>query len=414
MEKYESLEVIGSGSFGLVRKVKRKSDGKILARKEINYVKLSEKEKQQLVAELNILKEIRHPHIVRYYDRQFIQNSGVFYLVMEYCSGGDLRALLNDFIAKDKLIKEEAVWNIFAQTVLALHECHQGYSKRSNKDHHVILHRDLKPDNIFLDSDCNIKLGDFGLSRVLDDPATMFAKTYVGTPYYMSPELINGQPYDAKSDIWALGCVLYEICALKPPFPAQSQAVLFNKILTGSVPRLPSYYSNELNNVVKSMLQLNPSARPSTTQLLKIEKIQNYTRNNENAERQSLIKKKEEELNSRYKVLQEMEAHLKARQDELRQVEANISSREAALNKREADLKAREAQVEEREMELKAIHAKLLNTPKKEYDFMDISNLSAPRQNNNAAVNGNPRLTIMMEEDDDIPSPFLKRNTTMA
>ncbi|ORY02602.1 never in mitosis gene a-related expressed kinase 2 [Basidiobolus meristosporus CBS 931.73] len=410
MDKYESLDVIGSGSFGLVRKVKRKSDGKILARKEINYVKLSEKEKQQLVAELNILKEIRHPHIVRYYDRHFAQNSGVFYLVMEYCSGGDLRALLNDFIAKDKLIKEEAVWNIFTQIVLALHECHQGYSQRSNKDHHVILHRDLKPDNIFLDGDCNIKLGDFGLSRVLDDPATMFAKTYVGTPYYMSPELINGQPYDAKSDIWALGCVLYEICALKPPFPAQSQAVLFNKILTGSVPRLPSYYSNDLNNVVKSMLQLSPSARPTTTQLLQVDKIHNYTRN---LEHQPNLKTKEEELNSRYRVLQEFEVQLKAREDKVRQMEANINEREAALNKLEEDLRARELQLEVREMELKAIHAKLLNTPKKDYDFMDISNLSAPRQTNNTTASTS-RLLNMMEEDDDIPSPFIKRYPTIA
>ncbi|KAK9760494.1 Serine/threonine-protein kinase Nek2, variant 2 [Basidiobolus ranarum] len=335
---------------------------------------------------------------------------------MEYCSGGDLRALLNDFIAKDKLIKEEAVWSIFSQTVLALHECHQGYSQRSNKDHHVILHRDLKPDNIFLDGDCNIKLGDFGLSRVLDDPSTMFAKTYVGTPYYMSPELINGQPYDAKSDIWALGCILYEICALKPPFPAQSQAVLFNKILTGSVPRLPSYYSSELNNVVKSMLQLNPLSRPSTTQLLKLEKIQNYTRNNENKERQSQLKKKEDEINSRYKALQEMEAHLKAKDEELRQMDASISAREAAISKHEAELKVREECIEQREMELKAIRAKLVNTPKKEYDFMDISNLSVPRLNNNhasATVNGNQPAN-MMDEDDDIPSPFLKRWSTVS
>jgi serine/threonine protein kinase len=196
-ETYEPLDKIGSGSFGVIRKIKRVSDGKILARKEIDYHKMSEKEKKQLVTEVNNLRKLRHPHIVRYYERIVDREQSLIHIVMEYCPGGDLGTVIKkckeegyvsrSFISVESMLKKEkktelgsrwlsekVIWSLFTQLLLALHECHHGSS------HATILHRDLKPENVFLDGQQNAKLGDFGLSRVLEDPKMDFAKTYVG------------------------------------------------------------------------------------------------------------------------------------------------------------------------------------------------------------------------------------------
>jgi len=107
------------------------------------------------------------------------------------------------------------------------------------------LHRDLKPANIFLDGNNEIKLGDFGLSKIMGE-SQQFASTNVGTPYYMSPEQINEKSYDEKSDIWSVGCLLYEIAALHPPFQATNHLALAIKIKAGKFPRLPLKYSEDL------------------------------------------------------------------------------------------------------------------------------------------------------------------------
>lgn len=170
-----------------------------------------------------------------------------------------------------KYLEEDVIWRIFTQILCGLHECH------TNKNG-VILHRDLKPENVFLDSQFNAKIGDFGLSRILDDPYKDFAKTFVGTPYYMSPEQMNDAAYDVKSDIWSLGCILYELCALVPPFEATSQASLAIKINQGKINRLPSHYSDDLNKLIKAMLQLEPTKRPQTKDFFYVPQIKLYIR----------------------------------------------------------------------------------------------------------------------------------------
>ena len=134
------------------------------------------------------------------------------------------------------------------QILLALRECH--YKGIPDKK---ILHRDLKPSNIFLDNNDNVKLGDFGLSRIIpvdgsekQEPQPSMADTNVGTPYYMSPEQINEIEYDEKTDIWSLGCVIYELIALQPPFMANSHLALAEKILAGQIERIPERYSEDL------------------------------------------------------------------------------------------------------------------------------------------------------------------------
>uniref|UniRef100_A0A8C6P0L8 Serine/threonine-protein kinase Nek2 n=1 Tax=Nothobranchius furzeri TaxID=105023 RepID=A0A8C6P0L8_NOTFU len=262
VEDYEVLYTIGSGSYGRCQKVRRKNDGKILVWKELDYGTMAESEKQMLVSEVNLLRELKHPNIVRYYDRIIDRTNTTLYIVMEYCEGGDLSSLISRCIKERRYLEERFILRVMAQLTLALKECHRRRDGRA-----TVLHRDLKPANIFLDIKQNVKLGDFGLARILNHD-TSFAKTFVGTPYYMSPEQINRMSYNEKSDIWSLGCLLYELCALLPPFTAYNQQDLAEKIREGKFRRIPYRYSEELNALLSKMLNLKDYLRPSVESIL--------------------------------------------------------------------------------------------------------------------------------------------------
>ncbi|KAF6717091.1 Serine/threonine-protein kinase Nek2 [Oryzias melastigma] len=262
VDDYEVLYTIGSGSYGRCQKIKRKSDGKILVWKELDYGTMAESEKQMLVSEVNLLRELKHPNIVRYYDRIIDRRKTTLYIIMEYCEGGDLSCLISRCIKERKYLEEQFILRVMVQLSLALKECHRRCDGRA-----TILHRDLKPANIFLDANQNVKLGDFGLARILNHD-TSFAKTFVGTPYYMSPEQINRMSYNEKSDIWSLGCLLYELCALSPPFTAYNQKELAEKIREGKFRRIPFRYSEELNSLISRMLNLKDYLRPSVESIL--------------------------------------------------------------------------------------------------------------------------------------------------
>uniref|UniRef100_A0A3Q3K5S2 Serine/threonine-protein kinase Nek2 n=1 Tax=Monopterus albus TaxID=43700 RepID=A0A3Q3K5S2_MONAL len=262
VEDYEVLYTIGSGSYGRCQKIKRKSDGKILVWKELDYGAMAESEKQMLVSEVNLLRELKHPNIVRYYDRIIDRSNTTLYIVMEYCEGGDLASLISRCIKERRYLEERFILRVMAQLTLALKECHRRSDGRA-----TVLHRDLKPANIFLDVRQNVKLGDFGLARILNHD-TSFAKTFVGTPYYMSPEQINQMSYNEKSDIWSLGCLLYELCALLPPFTAYNQKELAEKIREGRFRRIPYRYSEELSTLLSKMLNLKDYLRPSVESIL--------------------------------------------------------------------------------------------------------------------------------------------------
>lgn len=155
-------------------------------------------------------------------------------------------------------LKEKQLLDLFIHVCLALHFVH----KRE------ILHRDLKTQNIFI-KDGQLKLGDFGISKVLGGPVS-FAQTVIGTPYYMSPELVKNRPYDYKSDVWALGCVLYELTTLKHAFDANSLNGLAGKIVRGKYPPIPFQYSKELRQLIAKMLNGSPSSRPDLQSILKM------------------------------------------------------------------------------------------------------------------------------------------------
>ncbi|XP_014645505.1 PREDICTED: serine/threonine-protein kinase Nek3 [Ceratotherium simum simum] len=252
MDGYEVLRVIGEGSFGRALLVQQESSNRMFAVKEIRLPK-SFSETQNSRKEAVLLAKMKHPNIVAF--KESFEAEGHLYIVMEYCDGGDLMQKIKH--QKGRLFPEDMILNWFTQMCLGVNHIHK---KR-------VLHRDIKSKNIFLTQNGKVKLGDFGSARLLSSPMA-FACTYVGTPYYVPPEIWENRPYNNKSDIWSLGCILYELCTLKHPFQANSWKSLILKICQGSMSPLPSRYSYELQHLIKQMFKRNPSHRPSATTLL--------------------------------------------------------------------------------------------------------------------------------------------------
>lgn len=175
---------------------------------------------------------------------------------MEFADRGSLADVLKAKAGSMMLFDEDAILDWFVQIVAALRAMHA----RS------ILHRDLKAANVFLTSRNLIKVGDFGISKMLEKNGGL-ASTTIGTPYYLAPEVINGEPYGLKADVWSLGVLLYEMMALRKPFEATTLPSLALKIVSTSYPPPPACFSSELVSVLSSMLQREPTARPSLDQL---------------------------------------------------------------------------------------------------------------------------------------------------
>ncbi|XP_069614991.1 serine/threonine-protein kinase Nek3-like [Ranitomeya imitator] len=253
MENYKVLSVIGEGSFGRALLVCDLKNAEKYVMKEIRLPKSSAaiKESRQ---EAILLAKMKHPNIVKF--REAFEADDHLYIVMEYCDRGDLLETIK--LQKGKLFPEHTVLHWFVQMCLAVQHIHE---KR-------VLHRDIKSKNIFLTQRRAIKLGDFGSARVLSSPIA-YACTYVGTPYYVPPEIWENSPYNNKSDVWSLGCVLYEICSLKHPFQAGSWKNLILKICHGTYSPLPSPYSYELRSLIKQIFRKDPRQRPSVNTILK-------------------------------------------------------------------------------------------------------------------------------------------------
>ncbi|TNJ30173.1 Kinase, NEK [Giardia muris] len=269
-QQYIFLNIIGSGSFGKVHKVQSRSNGKVYACKEIDYAKMSEKEKKLLVHEVNTLKELHHENIVSYIDRFVERENAKMFIIMEYCENGDLARYIKRHKTDRRYIAEEKIWSVFVQLLHALNYCHSLH-QHDDTGSHKVIHRDIKPGNVFLTRDGSIKLGDFGLCRSLGELSQ--AKTNVGTPLYMAIEVLQKQSYTEKADIWSLGCVIYELCALQPPFVASNMDSLKAKVKQGARPAIPAHYSSDLSIVIDSMLNANAVARPSAEELLNHRKI---------------------------------------------------------------------------------------------------------------------------------------------
>uniref|UniRef100_A0A3B3ZJ96 Serine/threonine-protein kinase Nek8 n=1 Tax=Periophthalmus magnuspinnatus TaxID=409849 RepID=A0A3B3ZJ96_9GOBI len=253
MEKYEKIKVVGRGAF-IVHLCRRRSDGAFVILKEIPVEQMSRDERLAAQNECQVLKLLNHPNIIEYYEN-FLEDKALM-IAMEYAPG-----TLADYIQKrcNSLLDEDTILHFFVQILLALYHVH-------NK---LILHRDLKTQNILLDKhQMIVKIGDFGISKILVSKSKAY--TVVGTPCYISPELCEGKPYNQKSDIWALGCVLYELASLKRAFEAafQNLPALVLKIMSGTFAPISDRYSPELRQLILNMLNLDPSKRPQLNEIM--------------------------------------------------------------------------------------------------------------------------------------------------
>mmetsp|Transcript_289 Transcript_289/g.525 ORF Transcript_289/g.525 Transcript_289/m.525 type:complete len:776 (-) Transcript_289:11-2338(-) len=263
MEKYQVIKKVGAGSYGSVFVVKAKRDGKKYVMKRIPLKDMSAKEKKAAKQEVALLQTLQHPHIVAYKDSFLDNNDKDLCIVMTNCEGGDLSSKIKKH--RYKKIPESQIMIWFVQILLAVEFLHT----------RKVLHRDLKSQNIFLMKDGTVKLGDFGIARVFDKTLDM-AKTTIGTPLYMAPEVCNNRPYSYKSDVWSVGCILYEMCTRRHPFDAHDLKGLFMKIIRGVYSPIPFSYSQKMRGIIKRMLSTNSHKRPTLTQILKSSYIKKY------------------------------------------------------------------------------------------------------------------------------------------
>lgn len=261
---YDDLKVIGRGQYGKAHLVRSGADSQLYIAKTIDLQCLSSKERETALQEVALLRRLDHPNIVSYKDNFFMGDTLV--IIMQYCEGGDLATHIKDMLKKKTRIDEYQVMHYFVQILQALQYIHQ----------ERILHRDLKTSNLFLmKSKSVVKLGDFGISRVLEGSIEA-AITVVGTPYYMSPEVCENKPYTFKSDVWSLGCVLYELCVLKHAFSADNLLGLVYKIVSDKYEPIPERYSTQLNTLIQRMLEKNADRRPSVRDLLADNYVQSF------------------------------------------------------------------------------------------------------------------------------------------
>ncbi|GMH86606.1 hypothetical protein TrST_g13901 [Triparma strigata] len=253
LDDYNVIQPVGRGRFSTVYEVERKADGVRMALKK---VKVNGKEEKSMLTkclkEVGLLRSINHPNIVSYSDC-FLKSSEL-YIVLEWCPGGDLKGIIQRSRKNGTRLLEKTVWSYFSQTCEAVRHMH---SSR-------IIHRDIKPSNVLIMGDGRMKLGDLGLGRYLDQ-SSILAFSQVGTPLYMSPEVLRGEGHDFASDIWSLGCLLYEMAMLKTPFQDKGITMdkLFQRIVEGKYEGIDlDVYGTKIAELVEEMVRVEPKERP--------------------------------------------------------------------------------------------------------------------------------------------------------
>jgi NIMA (never in mitosis gene a)-related kinase len=255
MDKFIIRKKLGSGSFGIVYKVRRKKDNKSYALKQINLQNMDRRQIQDSLNEVRLLASLKHPHLVSFLEAfpcgRHRYNLKLC-IIMEYARGGDLANEIKRNRRLMKKIPEETIWKYAKQISDALSFLHS----------YKIIHRDIKAANCFLTSSGDIKIGDMNISKLTK--YNQMARTKIGTPYYMSPEIWNNIPYGNKCDVWSLGCLLYELATFKVPFEGYSVEDLARRVRMGHYKRSPNkFYSNKLWSLIHSMLVVRPISRIS-------------------------------------------------------------------------------------------------------------------------------------------------------
>ena len=255
MENYEFLGNIGQGMSGKVYKAKHKKENRFYAIKKLNFNEINEKERIAIQDEVNLLKQLKHPNIVTYKD-SFFDNENCLNIVMVFCEMGDMYTKIRR--QKGEYFPEETIFLWIAQLCLALSYVHDKQ----------ILHRDIKTQNIFIQNEHTIRIGDFGIAKGYNQNQDL-GGSLIGTPLYMAPEVYNSsKKYSFRSDIWSLGCCIFEMCNLKNAFEAKSWNAVFVKVTKGQRAQLNSRYSMDMKNLVDSMLSVNGKNRPTIASIL--------------------------------------------------------------------------------------------------------------------------------------------------
>ena len=261
MSDFKIEKILGKGSFGNVYLVTRKKDKKIYALKTVILEKLNKKEQENSVNEVRILASVNHPNVIGYKEAFWNDKESSLNIVMEYADDGDLQTKIQKMKKDGGMFNESLIWSYSIQMIEGLKALHDK----------KIMHRDLKSANIFLVKEKHqCKLGDMNVSKVIKDKV-LFTQT--GTPYYASPEVWNDKPYSYKSDLWSIGCVIYELCALHPPFNGKDLDELYINVCKGKVERINKIYSDDLWKMILMLLQVDVKKRVDCDSFLNSELI---------------------------------------------------------------------------------------------------------------------------------------------
>mmetsp|Transcript_909 Transcript_909/g.1359 ORF Transcript_909/g.1359 Transcript_909/m.1359 type:complete len:516 (+) Transcript_909:145-1692(+) len=255
VQNFKVLKLLGKGSYGKVYKVQRATDDQFYALKETDLGTMDHTERMDAVNEIRLLVSINHPNVIGY--NEAFLNGNKLCVIMEYAPYGDLRYYIAKGLRTKVFFPEEAVWRLFLQLARGLAALHTNQ----------VVHRDIKPANIFLCANDLLKIGDLGVAKALT--RTQFTSTQIGTPCYMAPEVWSGRPYSYSSDLWSLGCVLYEMMTFRTPMEGRSMQELKLRICSGRFATIPpGRYSAELTGFAHSLLSLDPRKRPTAEQVL--------------------------------------------------------------------------------------------------------------------------------------------------
>ena len=286
VDDFEILQVLGQGSFGFVAKVKSRLNHKIYAMKQIDFTTLEDKKLIDLsINETKLLSNLNNSLIIKYY--KSIKEGQTLYIIMEFMDNGDLGGMLKANKTLEKPIREEKLFDIFIQAMKSLAYIH---SKK-------IVHRDIKPENLFISVDGCVKLGDFGVSAAVVDKNeknknyqylnnyknqnnnnfknsvigdVICQQTIVGTPPFMSPEMLNESEYDLKTDVYSMGVTFFEICFWHLPRVPSISFTGDIKLVDVPIKNNVDVYSKELVDIINKMIEIDKNKRPSSEQILNL------------------------------------------------------------------------------------------------------------------------------------------------
>ena len=256
IQDFAIQKTLGRGSFGSVYLVLRKKDQKIYALKTVIFENLNKRDQENSLNEVRILASINHPNVIGYKEAFWDEQGSSLNIVMEYADDGDLESKIVQMRKEGGMFNESLIWSYSIQMIEGLKALHDK----------KIMHRDIKSANIFLVKDKHqCKIGDMNVSKVIKEKVL---RTQTGTPYYASPEVWKDEPYSYKSDLWSIGCVIYELCALRPPFKGKDLDELYGNVCKGNIERISHIYSDDLWKMIMMLLQVDVKKRVDCKEFL--------------------------------------------------------------------------------------------------------------------------------------------------